>query len=298
MRTGAEHPEGMKRVLVGVDFSEGSLVALRWAARFARTTTARLQLVSAWEHPWWAFLPSPMNITPVPVNGEVENAIRRQLDDLVVLERVHDVATRPHVVAEGGAAHLLTELAGPDDTIVVGSRGHGALHDAVLGSVSTRCATTAPCPVVVVPTEAAANRTEGPVVVGLDGSANSIAALHWAVAHTDPEVAITVSAAWGIPLLFDHDGSQRDFSLTLDADRIRALDAASAAGDILCAVDRKYEVAVEQGEARRLLAEHGHEASILVVGARGRSGVSYTLLGSVATSLIHHPDCVVAVVPG
>jgi len=287
----------MKRVLVGVDFSGGSLVALRWAAQLARTNGVPLQLVSTWEQPWWAFLPAPVNITPVPSGVDLEPAIAQQLDDLVERERVHDVATRPHVVAEGGAAGVLTNLADADDTIVVGSRGHGAVRDTLLGSVSTRCATTAPCPVVVVPSEEAATRDHGPVVVGIDGSANSSAALEWAIDHTSEDSSITVAAGWGVPMLFGGEGTHLEVSTALDSDRIRATDASRAAADLLLAADRKYDIVIEQSDARHLLTEQGHKASLLVVGARGRGGMSYTLLGSVATSLVHHPDCVVVVVP-
>lgn len=286
----------MRRVVAGVDFSEGSLVALRWAAAVARINGAPLQLVSTWEHPWWTFMPAPLSMTPVPPADDMRSVLEEQINELIETEGLADVATVAPVVQEGGAATVLVELAGPDDLLVVGSRGHGAARDTLLGSVSTRCTATANCPVAVVPTETAANRTAGPVVVGVDGSMNSSAAVQWAAENTDPDAEIAVVAVWGVPIIVGQDGTGADLSRVLDSDKDRATLAAEQASEVLTAAGRKHKLLVEQGEARRVLDLHGHSASMMVLGHRGRSGIAHAFLGSVTTSLIHHPECVVVVV--
>ena len=288
----------MERVVAGVDFSEGSLVALRWAAGVARANGVPLLLVSAWEHPWWSFAPSPLGITPVPAAEDICSVLEQQLVELVGLEDLGDVVKSPPVVGEGGAAGVLLELLGANDFLVLGSRGHGATRDTLLGSVSTRCASLAPCPVAVVPTAAAAQRGSGPVVVGVDGSANALAAVRWAGACTDPDTEIVLAASWGVPIIIGQDGvgAGAELSMVLDSDRDRAAMAVKLAGDLLDEQGRRHRDEVRQAEARNLLSELAHTASMLVVGQRGRTGLAHMFLGSVTTSLVHHPECVVVVV--
>ncbi|MDG2111005.1 MAG: universal stress protein [Actinomycetota bacterium] len=286
----------MRRVVAGVDFSEGSLVALRWAAGAARINGVPLLLVSTWEHPWWTFMPAPLSMSPVPPADDMRSVLQDQIGALIESEGLADVATEAPVVREGGAASIFVELAGPDDLLVVGSRGHGAARDTLLGSVSTRCTSTANCPVAVVPTDGAANRTDGPVVVGVDGSVNSAAAVKWAAENTDPGAEIAVVAVWGVPIIVGQDGTGADLSRVLDSDKDRATLAAEQASEVLTAANREHKLLVEQGEARRVLDHHGHSASMMVLGHRGRSGIAHAFLGSVATSLVHHPECVIVVV--
>jgi nucleotide-binding universal stress UspA family protein len=288
----------VRRVVVGVDFSDGSMVALRWAARAARVNGVPLQLVSSWEHAWWSFLPAPFAITPVPEAEDLTSVLAQQLQELVESEGLADVATVPPVVKEGGAANALVDMVDPDDLLVVGSRGHGAARDTLLGSVSTRVTSLAPCIVAVVPNEEAAERTDGPVIVAVDGSENSLAAVRWAGEKTDPDADIVVVAVWGVPMILGQEGVGTDLSHVLESDKERAETAADAAAAVLGELGRTFRLDVEQGEARRVLTEMAHDASMLVLGHRGRSGIAHALLGSVTTSLVHHPECVVVVVPG
>lgn len=286
----------MKRIVVGVDCSEGSLDALDWATRLAERTGAPLQLVTGWEYPWWSFLPAPISLTPVPNPGDVEGSVAAGIESLVADRGIeHLLAGRP-VVREGGGAAVLVDEAQPDDIVVVGTRGHGAAIDTLIGSVSSRVAATAPCSVVVVPPGSPARRTAGPVVVGVDGSEQSLAAVAWAAATTGKDTPVTVVATWGVPMLFGHDGLSTDVVTALESDQRRAEAAADRAAGILATAGRTYCVEVCQGEARRVISEFGSRALMTVVGARGRTGLSHALLGSVATSLVHHPECVVAVV--
>lgn len=132
-------------VVVGVDGSESSKAALRWAADYAASVGARLDVITAWH------LPSTFTGP-----GYIPATFDLEVDYQKVLEQVVDEvfgAERPSflrlVVREGGAAQLLIEASKDADLVVVGSRGHGGFAGLLLGSVSAKLAEHAKCPVLI-----------------------------------------------------------------------------------------------------------------------------------------------------
>jgi nucleotide-binding universal stress UspA family protein len=140
---------GSSKIVVGVDGSETSLRALRWAARQAGWTGGTLEVVTAWTFPEQ---PAPLGIVAhVPWQEDLMAEARDELDRLVG-EAVPE-GERDHVhtkVVRGGAADVLLAEADEAELLVVGSRGRGAFEGLLLGSVSERCVHHARCPVVVV----------------------------------------------------------------------------------------------------------------------------------------------------
>lgn len=140
-------------VVVGVDGSGESVDALVWALHYAASTNAGLRVVLAWERP--RLVGHGQGIAPLP---DAEPADRRReetaADTLtaVVLEAAgaNPAASIERRLVEGPAAGVLIGEAASADLLVVGSRGHGALTNLVIGSVSTHCVQHASCPVVVV----------------------------------------------------------------------------------------------------------------------------------------------------
>jgi len=134
------------RVVVGVDASEESKEALRWAARYARGANAGLEVVHAWhpaeEHAWLQSLPPPAGPTEV-----ASKALAQVVDEVVGRGPVLDVKT---AVIEGHAAKVLVEAAKGASLLVVGSRGFGGFDGLLIGSISEQCAAHAPCSVVIV----------------------------------------------------------------------------------------------------------------------------------------------------
>jgi nucleotide-binding universal stress UspA family protein len=141
----------MKRIVVGVDGSAGSMAALAWAVDEADAHGATLVCVVAWEPPvvyGSGFAPVPS----LPPDGAYEEAARGQMD--ASLERVGGTKGVPEVerlVIEGPPGEVLLAAAEGADLLVVGSRGHGSFLGMLLGSVSQHCAHHAHCPVVIVP---------------------------------------------------------------------------------------------------------------------------------------------------
>ncbi|GAA1988478.1 universal stress protein [Catenulispora subtropica] len=134
-------------IVVGVDGSEGSAEALRWAAEQARLTGAELHVVCVWDYPsgvGWAWAPGFVGM-------DLAAESRKGLDAMVaqVLDGGAGVALITRV-ERGHAADVLVNASRGADLLVVGSRGHGAFAGMLLGSVSLHCAQHAKCPVVIV----------------------------------------------------------------------------------------------------------------------------------------------------
>jgi nucleotide-binding universal stress UspA family protein len=138
------------KVVVGVDGSESSLRALRWAADQAALMSLPLEVVTAWTFPEH---PAPLD---VPVHVENLDSLIDQA--LVKLEAIVDgtipAEQRAHVCARvirGDATHVLLDEAEGAALLVVGTRGRREIQRLLLGSVSDRCIKQSRCPVTVVP---------------------------------------------------------------------------------------------------------------------------------------------------
>jgi len=134
--------------VVGVDGSEGSLAALRWALEEARLRGANLDVVHAWQYPYVGEL-AGMAAYAVD-RDELEGAARDVLRGSIEHAGSTTVRVEP-ILAYGAAASVLLDAAKGADLLVVGSRGRGGFAGLLLGSVSQQCAHHASCPVVIVP---------------------------------------------------------------------------------------------------------------------------------------------------
>jgi nucleotide-binding universal stress UspA family protein len=134
-------------IVVGVDGSEASKDALRWAARQAELTGATLRVLTSWHIPSLAY----GSMAPLPEGLDLAGSTKQALDDTIteVLGAKPAVALTREVV-EGPAALELLEASKGADLLVIGSRGHGAFTGMLLGSVSEHCVSHASCPVLVV----------------------------------------------------------------------------------------------------------------------------------------------------
>ena len=138
-------------IVVGVDGSEPSENALRWAVDEAKHRRGRVVAVHAWQPP----VP-PADVMPGPypdyveLLGQVEEASQKLVADVVAKVVGNDttVPVEPTVV-EGSPASVLIDAAENADLVVVASRGHGGFVGLLLGSVSQKVVNHAPCSVIV-----------------------------------------------------------------------------------------------------------------------------------------------------
>lgn len=282
-------------IVVGIDGSPGSQHALRWAA--ARTARFGPVIpVVAWHYPWWA-VPTGMPGGP-PGPSAQEFADQAKAEGEQALAEVDPALPAALVVAEGTAGHCLVDAGSNAALIVVGTRGRGAVADAVLGSVSSHVVRHAPVPVAVVPADAPLDDPHHRVVVGVDGSPNATAALAWAIATTPAGTVLDVIHAWTyhlaaypevatLPVEVFEEEAKALLAKTVEA----ATQAAGRSGGA------ELRTHLEYGDARNVLLDASAEADLLVLGTRGHQGVAHLLVGSVTTSLVHAPHVTTVVVP-
>jgi nucleotide-binding universal stress UspA family protein len=135
--------DGHGRIVVGVDGSEGSKEALRWAARQAELTGATLLAIITWQYPaFYGWVPEDVDFAEL-----AQRALNEALDEVFGANRPARLQTS---VTEGFAAQVLVAASEGAGLVVVGSRGYGGFTDAVLGSVSTYCVHHSHSPVTVI----------------------------------------------------------------------------------------------------------------------------------------------------
>lgn len=139
----------MKTIVVGVDGSAGAQAAVEFAAREAAAHGAALRIVSAWEVP--ASVLASGGAAP-----DMSQSFEEEARGVVVEAAARVQALEPQIVreerlVEGRAGYVLVDESENVDLIVIGRRGHGALSEFLLGSVSHHVADHAKCPVVIVP---------------------------------------------------------------------------------------------------------------------------------------------------
>lgn len=148
--TSGQGENGAARVVVGVDPSAEARAALRWALRYAALGGASVEVAHGWqsarEYVWFAEVPAP---------EDPMGSVRRAIDQMVSEARTdtglgEDQVTVTLHVAEGRPVKVLLDRADGAALLVLGSRGHGGFAGLLLGSVSTQCATHAPCSVTIV----------------------------------------------------------------------------------------------------------------------------------------------------
>lgn len=139
--------ENLRRIVVGVDGSEPSKQALRWAIEQAALSGATVEAVGAWE-----YQPNYGWGTVAAIDAaELADACERTVVDAVIDVGGEEPPVRiDSYIVRGHPANELVQQAKGADLLVVGSRGHGGFVGALLGSVSQHCVHHATCPVVIV----------------------------------------------------------------------------------------------------------------------------------------------------
>jgi nucleotide-binding universal stress UspA family protein len=136
--------ERTHRIVVGIDGSPASLLALEWAARQAELTNSLLEIVAAWE---W---PTGFGWTAIPEGYDPATDTEKVLEPVLSSLRVaHPRVMLKQKIVEGHPAPVLVKESRGADLLVVGSRGHGEFVGMLIGSTSEHCVANAACPVVV-----------------------------------------------------------------------------------------------------------------------------------------------------
>lgn len=281
--------------IVGLDGSDCATNAMEWAAANAIGRATAIELVMAWQTPVVGVYPMASPVTmPIDDNELRDSAAHDVAAVAADLDTKLDVPVTA-TVGHGGPAQVLLEASESASLLVIGSRGRGGFARLLLGSTSTQCATHAAVPTIVVPADVEPKRVER-LLVGLDGSPNSMVALRWAIRFAAPGGTVVVDWVWdATPLAVGADAFFFPDASDLAVERFHHL------VDSVAGLARTRDVTIERefirGTPRAALSSHAEEADLVVVGARGHGAVGAALLGSVSTWLLHHVHRPIAVVP-
>jgi nucleotide-binding universal stress UspA family protein len=285
----------VRPVVAGVDGSDDSLTALRWAADEARRRSAPLWVVHAVDlvPPEYFNLEDPGRVAAQRHTAEeVLEAAVRQAGELA-----GDVEVRP-VLETGAATLVLLKQSALADLVVLGSRGRGGFTGLLLGSTSLQVAMHAPCPVVVIRTAAdvAPGPSAGRIVVGADGSPHSELALGFAFEQAQERSAgVTAVRAWLSPSVYVNATPADQRKQAEQVEQAALTESLAPWRQQYPGVD-VLERAVFSEPIAKMLIDESAGAELLVVGSHGRGGFGGLVLGSVSHAALHHAHCPVAVV--
>ncbi|MFJ3906480.1 universal stress protein [Streptomyces sp. NPDC090025] len=302
------HASGDAAVVVAVDGSDHSLRALDWALAAARSLGAPLTVA---------------HVRPdaLQLGGARIASLGRtpELPDTLLDALAADVGARAEGIAvryaslDGSVVDALSAAAAGARLLVVGSRGRGGFASLLLGSTSRTLASSAPCPVVVVPHEARAASLEigagaGRVLLGLHIEETDDVVVEFAFeAARRRGVPLEVVTAYPVPpspaLLIgapapalqvpppmpDETPELVDTTTRRQEERLRPFAARHPEVEVI--------PTVTPADAAGRLVDDSREAGLLVVGRHRRHRVETLLVGSVAHAVLHHASCPVAVVP-
>ncbi|MET8859658.1 universal stress protein [Streptomyces sp. NPDC004579] len=284
-------------LVVGVDGSDSSLLALDWAMDLAARSRLPLRVVhaSAWER-YEAALPA---LSRERSSGQV-------LAEHIVAsaaERVHrhnpDLDVSTEVTPAEAVSALLAEARNAT-ALITGSRGRGELKGTLLGSVGLSVAARADCPVIVVRGDKAALAgSHGRIMLGVGDPAMCREAARFAFREAEARgCELDIVRAWRCPAGEGADaaGPAEDPAHRHERQAAQLIEDLVADASVARPDVRLRRTTVE-GEARKTLVHRSAAADLVVVGARRRSGRFGPQLGRVAHMLLHHAACPVAVVP-
>jgi nucleotide-binding universal stress UspA family protein len=323
----------MNQLIVGVDDSPGSRRALLWAADEAVRRDAGLVAVAVIQPSTWLHARAHQD----GHYGAGIDCERRHADallrELCAPLDSRSLTVEKEVIAGTPPAQVLLDRARGSDGLVVGTRGRGGFAGVLLGSVSQRASVHPSCPITVVPLDAGdpsdrhrvVREPRGKVVVGVDTSMPARAALVRAAAEARLRGAVleavtvreppALPAEWSSPWAADRvvwigTTPVPTGGLNAEAKRLRQEAIArwqSAADQVLDRQiseltaderpDRIERLVIIARHTAEALLDAASRADLLVVGSRGRRGVTHRLFGSVSQQCVRHASVPVMVVP-
>lgn len=276
-------------VVVGVDGSDASLAAVRWAATQAALEARPLTLIHAatWNSPK---ADVDLRAVAAALHAEAQTVVRQAcaaVKDLLPEARLRSAAV------VGDPRSVLIEASNHAFLLVVGSRGRGPVKSLVLGSVGTAVTQHASCPVVVRRPHEEGTGGRG-VLVGTDGLRASEAAVEWAYHHAGlrqmPLTLVrTVLTGQSVAPIAPEESGHEVLWAQLD--------------EVARRFGRRHphvhtHLRVVRGLPEEALAHAASGMDLVVAGRHVRRSVVRLLDHDVATRLVENAPCYVAVVPG
>lgn len=277
-----------RRIVVGYDGGPDADLAIAWAIETTRLETVPLVVVVA------ASAMDPVLVSDFHRRTErLAAQWRARAEKILADAGVSDAAVD---VRRGNTLPMLLTAVTPADLLVVGSAGHAPFVETVGGSVSQHLARHACCPVVVVrPAHLLDARR---IVVGVDGSEESIAAARFACvrARLTGQQVLAVHGYRDFPFPGPDRDAEEHRHVAGHHDLVTRRLATWLAPVRADHPDVTLTEEAVREPAPRLLTDLADEASLLVLGSRGRDAFTDLLLGSTSQHALAHARCPVAIV--
>ena len=273
-------------IVVGVDDSPATRVAVQWAARDAELRNIPLTLVHAVSpevSTWWLKPPALDRLMRWQ-----QDYGRRLLDEaLKVVEEASQGGGPAGVHTEilaTAAVPTLIDLSKDAELMVAGSQGSGRWPGRLLGSVSSGLLRYAHCPVAIIPDTdpSTSHPAQAPVLVGIDGSPAS--ELATAIAFDEASrryVGLVAVHAWSDLDVSEWPGIDWPATQSVAEEVL----AERLAGWQEQYPDVQVRRTVVQAQPARQLVQRSEGAQLVVVGSRGRGGFAGMLVGSVGETV-------------
>lgn len=289
-------------IVVGVDGSESSRQALRWAVEEAQLWHDRCQVIEVWSRDTTGTLDrwTRRHLLDARLAGE-QAALSAMVDDVYLnvggVGGVDGVESADAEVRRGDPVEILFEAASGGDLLVIGSGDDGAFRRFLAGSVSNALIRGVG-PTVVVPPKAVSRPRYGRVVVGVDGSDRSRHAAQWAKDEaTRRGCELVVVHIWHVPVVMASPYAPCVAVPYAQCQESAAEVLAHAVRDLDAGRDLKVIPQLVEGNPEHELTKAAATADLLVIGSRGHGALAAAVLGSASRFCVHHSPCAVAVIP-
>ncbi|MGJ3507684.1 universal stress protein [Enemella sp. A6] len=255
-------PTPADALIVGYDGSPTAELALEWAAAMAVHQQRELHIMAV---------------------RESRNAPDRTPEALATVREAHPEINVSASAPVGNARYHLVHAADTAACVVLGNRGRSRWQAALLGTVSLSVAMHAHCPVVIIHKRDTVVSPPMRLLVGVDGSATSVAAARFAVEIAPNGAEVRVVMAW---------------PTAATAEQIPP-----AAQEILDRVelDEPEGVTITKealaGHPVDVLTSLAKNADLLVMGRRGNEGFTGFHMGSTAQHALYETPCPIAMLP-
>jgi nucleotide-binding universal stress UspA family protein len=280
-------------IVVATDGAATGAATVRWAAREAARLDMNLRVVHVLDWDW--------NTARYEFDGGSFEMARSLAEKVTAAAAAIARAVAPlvevtEVTLIGNPAARLLDAAETAELLVFGSRGHGGFAGLLLGGVSQRLATHAPCPVIVV--RGRADATEGPIAVGVDDSDTTEHVLSTAFAAAAGRGTGLVAVRTylpAVPLYYGYAVPAATIATPEQDTAERARLEEQLAPWRVKYPDVSVETVVSHDSAAGVLVGISHGTQLVVVGSRGHGVIVGSMLGSTGLQLLHHADCPVYV---
>lgn len=292
-------PQGS--IVVAVDGSDHAEAALAWGAEQAALERRHLVVASAGDvGNTYAIGWAGTEESVAEVSRRLVAHAQEIADEAADRARtLHPELTVEAVAVAGDPRHALKDLAEEAHLLVVGSRGRGPLRSALLGSVSANLAKYAACPLVVCRPGGRGTQHEQGVVVGADGSPESVPVIGFAFrqASIRGSSLTVVHSYWDAVAAVAGYRGAAELPEGPDVEELRRVMAESVAGFSEQYPDVPVQVRISHGLVDAALSPRGRAWDLVVVGRHPMNSVGRFLTGSIATAVLERSHSHVAVVP-